>query len=324
MKTSNSLRHTWSCLSILTTMALILITVVLSSGAHADEAAQTKVPTEQSRRKSNRLEVNLQHVDHYLGQLEPALRVFEEQLPALIDKWRVLDDPTPKETIKHLNDERIALEKKIEELKAQIAELKRASELKNDESLAASIEQLKNQLEKAEKEKAEMDKKYNELVRKMDSSQKRTEAPGGHLPSHTQFSKDTKPILVLLYSGRIVPFAEPYFSVRVGYIKENGREVRAVELKRVKDGETITQALKPGGYLEKLLSDFDSQKQYINFQVCKDSIAAFRLAVDAVRKHKVPYTWAPQEDRVFVVRLPKDGNRGRNQAYTPWGERFKK
>jgi len=307
MKTHNGIYHTWRCLSIHSAMALILITVVPVSGIHADEAAQTRMPAEQPEPKSNRLEVNLQHVDRYLGQLEPALRVFEDQLPALIEKWRVFDDPTPKETLERLSDERAVLETKVEELKAQIAELRRASELKNDESLAVSIEQLANQLEKAEKEKAELDKKHNELVRRMDGSSAQQEESKG-CAIYKKFSRDKKPVFVLVYSGRVVPVAQPYYNFRYGYIEENGREVRAVELKRVKDGEAITHALKSGGCLEKLLSDFDPQKQYIDFQVCKDSIAAFRLAVEEIRQRKIPYTWAPQEDRTFVCRLGSTGD----------------
>jgi hypothetical protein len=290
----------------------ILITVIIISCVQADETDRTKISSEQSASKSNRLELNLQHVDHYLGQLEPALRVFEEQLPALIDKWRIFDDPTPEDTLERLSDERDVLEKKIEELKVQIAELKQASKLKKEEPLAASIEQLENQLEKAEKEKAELDKKYNDLVRRIDgSSAQQKESKGCDV--YKKFPKDKKPVYVLVYAGRVLPISQPYYSFRYCYIQENGRLVQVVEIKRVKDGEPITKAFESGGCLEKLLSDFDSQKQYIDFQVCKDSIAAFHLAIDEMRRLKISYTWAPQEDRTFFSRQGSSNGGGPNR-----------
>jgi len=264
--------------------------------AHAAEAYPQDKSLAETEKRDDYYTARLQRIDRKFSQIGPLIRIIQQKLPSLVEKVKGLEDPGIKETIGKLSEEHVALQKKVEQLEGQIAELKRALELKQREIPQQSLEQMEKRLVEADKEKKRLDEELNRLN------------SGGC--DKWEKLRDMRPVYVLIYKGRIATMDKPYYGSRQGYIRKGGNMVPAVEMKRVREGELVSQAIKTGGCLDKLLSNLDPDKEYINFQVCKDSIGAFHLAVDKV-KQKIPYSWEPEEDRTFIFTEGDPNDRGR-------------
>ena len=225
-----------------------------------------------------------QHIGDTVDQMEPAVSAAREMIRLLLDSIQKWADPALRETLRKLTEEREVLQKQHEQLDQQVTELKRALESRQNDMPDQSRAELEQKLAKAMQEKEELEKKVKEL-----SSQ-------GNMLMYQKFSK--KPQYVLIYRGRVAPMKEPYYAIsRRGTIQGSG--LPGVEIKRVKDGEPVDQAISPGGCLDRILSAL-GPNECISFQVCADSITAFRTLVEHVRTRKIAYTWEPEEDRAFI------------------------
>lgn len=118
-------------------------------------------------------------------------------------------------------------------------------------------------------------------------------------------------INVLLVKNRVVPVTiGENFVARL----EGGRFIAS----RVKEGETVGDALKPGGLVDTLVMNADPKKQYFRLFVCDDSIPAFRSLVEVLTKRRLAFSWDTAIDSPFLL-----GNAGPSvnpQGYRPPGE----
>jgi len=279
-----------ACLFGYIATGVLLTNFACTSTVHAREVGSESKASHLKEKDDGDITVRLQRIDRKFSQIRPLIRIIQQKIPFLVEKVRGLEDPGVKETIGKLSEEQVALQKKVEQLEGQIDELERARELKQQEMPPLSIEQLRRDLAEADKEKKSLDEELNRLN-------------SGSCDKWEKF-RDMRPVYVLIYKGRIVPIDEPYYSCRHGYVELNGKDIPAVEKKRVREGELVSQAINAGGCLHKLLSNLDPDKEYIKFKVCKDSIGAFHLAVEKVKQHKIPYSWKPDVDKTFIFRAP--------------------
>lgn len=264
--------------------------------ARAAEAYPQDKSLAETEKQGDYYTARLQHLDDNFRQINLVIRVIQEKFPSFLERLKPFDDPELQNTLDKLEKEHDALTKKFEQFEQEIDELKRTLELKQQEIPPQSIEQLRKDLAEADKEKKSLDEELNRLN-------------SGGCDKWEKF-RDMRPVYVLIYKGRIVPLDKPYYSSRQGYIRKGGNMVPAVEMKRVREGELVSQATNAGGCLDKLLSNLDPDKEYVNFQVCKDSIGAFHLAVEKVKQDKIPYSWEPEKDRTFIFVSGNPNDRG--------------
>ena len=264
--------------------------------ARAAEAYPQDKSLAETEKQDDHYTARLQRLDNNFRQINLVIRVIQEKLPSFLERLKSLDDPELQNTLDKLGKEHDALTKKFEQFEQEIDELKRTLELKQQEIPPQSIEQLGKELAEADKDKKRLDEELNRLN-------------SGGCDKWEKF-RDMRPVYVLIYKGRIVPIEEPYYRYRYGHVEEHGKDIPAVEKKRVREGELVRQAINAGGCLHKLLSNLDPDKEYINFKVCKDSIGAFHLAVEKVRGLKIPYSWKPDVDRTFVFTEGDPNDRG--------------
>ncbi len=300
--------------SLIVIVVAMLIGLALLGAAHATETnPQDKSLSETENR--NYYTERLQQVDYNLHQIDPIIRVIQEKLPSFLERLKSLDKPDLANALDNLEKEYDALKKKLEQLENQIDELKRAIESKQKEVPQQSIEQLEKKLAEDEREKKDLEEKLNRLNSEAMATSDRSKG----CEIHEKF-RNKRQVYVMIYKGRVAPMDEPYYSSTYGYIIKNGIKVPAAEKKRIQEGEPISQAIKTGGCLDKLLSNLNPDKEYVNFQVCKDSIGAFYLAVEEARRRKIPYSWEPEEDRTFIfskTSTNSDGNRPGDRGVIP-------
>lgn len=275
---------------------ILLTNFACISTVHAREVGSESKASPLREKDDGDITARLQRIDRKFSQIGPLIRIIQEKLPSLVEQVKELEDPGIKETVGKLSEEHAALQKKTEQLVNQIDELKRALESKQREIPQQSIQQMEKMLAEAEQERNRLEEKLNQL----NSAEKGTSEDSEGCRDDRPFPRDKRSVYVVIYKGRIAPMDEPYYNSRQGYIRENGKLIPAVEKKRVREGEPISQAIKAGGCLDKLLSNLNPDKEYVNFQVCKDSIGAFYLAVEEARRRKIPYSWEPEKDRTFI------------------------
>lgn len=288
---------------------ILLVHHLCTSQGYANEiGSQSSVPSIHIKDNID-ITARFQGIDDTLNQMEPVVRAFEEKIPSLIDKVKKLEDPALREKQAKLMDEHKSLQEKVEQLRQQVAELKRTLESRQNDNPQESCAELEQKIEKATEEKQALEEK----LKKLEWAQAGSDSKG--CPVYDKFSADKHPKYVMIYNGRIAPMEQPYYAFRQVYLPIEGRLILAAEAKRVKDGESIREAIGAGGCLDQLLSKLDTDKEYISFQVCTDSIAAFRVAVESVRSRKIPYTWEPEEDRTFIFTSPNAPGAGSRDIY---------
>jgi hypothetical protein len=261
------------------------------------QAADSSIPSKDEGDVMTRF----RHIDDTLSRMEPVVRMIQERVPSLVGKVKELEDPALRDKLEKLMDEHKALEEKLDLLRRQLSELQRARESRRLQAPPSSCAELERAIAQMSEEKRALEKKLNDLQAQV--SQGRNSDSKG-CPVYEKFGATKRPKYVMIHSGRVVPIERPYYTFRQGYVRAGGRLVTAFEVKRAQEGEPVSQAINPGGCLDQLLSKLDTSKQYVSFQVCTDSIAAFRTAVEYVKSRKIPYTWEPEEDRTFVFTAP--------------------
>jgi len=268
---------------------------LFTSPGYAKEIGSQSSASSTEDKDNTDITVRFQCIDDTLKQMEPVVRAIEKKIPSLVGKIKELEDPALREKQAKLMDEHKSLQEKLEQLHQQVAELKRALESRQNQKPQESRAELEQKIEKATEEKRLLEEK----LKKLDSAQAGSDSKGCH--EYNKFSTDKPRKYVLIYSGRVVPLEEPYYAFRQGYVQIEGRLIPATEVKRIKEGEPVSEAIVAGGCLDQLLSKLDTDKWYVSFLVCTDSIAAFRVAVEHVRNRKISYTWKPEEDRTFIL-----------------------
>jgi hypothetical protein len=274
---------------------ILLAQHLCTSTGYANEiGSQSNISSTQNKDNAD-ITARFQCINDTLNQMEPVVRAIEEEIPSLVGKIKELEDPAIREKHSKQIDEHQSLQEKLEQLRQQVAELKRALESRQNQNPRESRAELEQKIEKATEEKRVLEEK----LKKFDSAQVGSDSKG--CPEYNKFSTDKPRKYVLIYNGRIAPLEEPYYAFRQGYVQIEGRLIPAAEVKRIKEGEPVSEAIGAGGCLDKLISKLDTDKVYVSFLICTDSIAAFRVAVEHVRKCKISYTWKPEEDRAFIL-----------------------
>ena len=286
-------------------LPIILLVVLLTSITGISIAAVDQRPSLWKYNNKNCEKTrDKQSLRDTLAKLQDAIKSLHSQLTPLLDKCEFFNETNPEvqKTLKVIGDELAAGQKRIDKLEKEIAEFEAALESKSKGGPDGnqSFEELRNKLKEAKDKCDEL--KNNIKTGTLDFVRLKGKA-----------------VFVMIYENHVAPIDEPYYSCRYGYAEDHGKRIFAVEKKRVRDGEPISQAVRAGGCLDKLLSNLDTEKEYVSFQVCKDSIGAFQLAVEEIRrrnhelKRKISYSWEPEEDRTFVFSSSVDSD-------GPWGE----
>lgn len=159
----------------------------------------------------------------------------------------------------------------------------------------------------AELKKAAADalSKRDELVRKQAEAGAGTppESEGFGLPVAIPKGK-MKPIALKLVKNRVVPLTNEYFTSRADQARlPSGEVVNVRVIARVRDGETLADALRKGGLVDKLLSKAKTKDNYVLMLVCVDSIAAYRQLAMHVAKRGYAYSWDTSKDTDVILRV---------------------
>ncbi|UCE48774.1 MAG: hypothetical protein JSW47_01235 [Phycisphaerales bacterium] len=226
----------------------------------------------------------LQEVSRKLSQVHPVINIMQQKLPFLLDRIKGIDNIGLRDTLARFSEEYATFQAKFGQLERELDELRKIHESKQKDAARRTVAELEQQLKEAEEKKKALEDKLSRVQ---------------STPRYVRLTK--RPKYVLLYKGRVAPINEPYYGIATrGYVRQHGRNIPAMKVKRIKEGEPVGQAIKPGGCLDQLLSKLDPDKECVNFQVCMDSITAFRVAVEHLRNRKIAYAWEPEEDREFV------------------------
>ena len=129
-----------------------------------------------------------------------------------------------------------------------------------------------------------------------------------------------KPIDIKLVKNRVVPGREPFYSFTPVQLKLalTGEVVGGVRITRVHDGESVGNAVKPGGLLDILLNKADPKQSYFRLLVCADSIAGFPVVAEAVSKRGFAYSWDTSNDEDILQQLrTKPDSETSDRGYLP-------
>jgi archaellum component FlaC len=263
------------------------VALVCALGVSRADAGQPSDVLATHAQDQNNVSSRFEHIDRTLTRMEPAVSAAQEMVRSLLNQIQKWADPAVRQTLAKLTEEQEALQKQYEQLGRQVAELKQALESRQKETPAQSRAELERSIQKAVEEQQALAKKLKELEARRNTAQ-------SNMGVQQKITK--KPKYVLIYRDRVVPMEEPYY-ITVSRGTVGGIPARKV--KRVKDGEPVSQAISPGGCLAQILSAL-GPNECISFQVCGDSIAAFRMLVEHVRSRKITYTWEPEEDKDFI------------------------
>ena len=205
-----------------------------------------------------------------------------------------------------LMGENKALRLRLLEREKELAELNGTNS-----PVSAPIADLQKQLAAAEEQRDLLVKKQSDLEPALGS----TNATKG-LRRELLLS-DLEPITVKLVKNRVVPMMEPFDSRRRSKLKValSGETVDGLVISRVHDGESASNAVRPGGLLDTLLSKSDPRKKYFRLLVCADSISAFQNVPQAIAKRGFAYSWDTSNDEDVLRPLRKQAESNPND----WG-----
>jgi len=205
-----------------------------------------------------------------------------------------------------LMGENKALRLRLLEREKELAELNGTNS-----PVSAPIADLQKQLAAAEEQRDLLVKKQSDLEPALGS----TNATKG-LRRELLLS-DLEPITVKLVKNRVVPMMEPFYSIRRSKLKValSGETVDGLVISRVHDGESASNAVRPGGLLDTLLSKSDPRKKYFRLLVCADSISAFQNVPQAIAKRGFAYSWDTSNDEDVLRPLRKQAESNPND----WG-----
>lgn len=235
-----------------------------------------------------------QSLQDTIAEIQNTIDNLQNQLIPLLKQCESFNEADPKfqETVKSLGDECATRQKRLDELEKQITNLEAAFESKSKKGLDdnQSIEKLQNKLIEVEKEHDRLKEQESKLLEDT-VKYKEQQGRGVNKPA-----PDMNPVFAMLYNNRIVPIKEPYYKIESVLQVYNGQMVSLTQVERVKDGEPINDAVKPGGCFDSLLSEIDPAKEYAVFLVCPDSVSAFRVAAKKAKERGIRYAWKPGED----------------------------
>lgn len=135
--------------------------------------------------------------------------------------------------------------------------------------------------------------------------------------SPERLMKGRKRLLFEITEGHVVIVDEPYYKVvKSGYTKHNGRQVPAQLIKRVKQGQTVGQALAPDGLIGKALKAINDpgKSAYLLFYVAPDSIPQYHELAKSIREQKIPHGWDPvakSKEKIMMTLSGKTKNWGK-------------
>lgn len=276
----NLIQTTRACAPINNVFIALVVVMLLAGIAEADRTA------------------GLQSLQHSFTEIQNAIHNLQNQLIPLLKQCESFNKAEPKlqGTVESLGDECAARQKRLDELEKQIAKLKAALESKSKGGLSGnqSIEELENKLKEAEKQHDRLKDQKSKLLE--DAAQcKEQQGRGVNKPA-----PDMNAVFAMIYDNCVVPIDEPYYKFESVLKVNYGQIVRDVRIERVRDGEPISDAIKPGGCLDSLLSKIDPTKEYTMFLVCPDSISAFRIVAKKAKECGVRCAWKPGKDTTLT------------------------
>lgn len=160
----------------------------------------------------------------------------------------------------------------------------------------ASIADLEHQLTDAEGERDQLVKRQTVVS---DTLAVTTSTKGLRQESIIQ---DLQPIPIMLVKNRVVPLMPPFYSVRAARLTValTGEQVDGIVASRVHDGESVANAVRPGGLLDTFMNKAEAKSKYFRFTVCSDSVLGFYTASEAVAKRGFAYSWDTGKDEDIV------------------------
>ena len=171
---------------------------------------------------------------------------------------------------------------------------------------------------------AEAQKKRDEIAGKLLAAekQKQQKNDSGGIPE-TVLRKNMKPVTLLLVRNHIVPTRKPYFSFSSGYsgTTRAGERLPLVRVHRAQEGVAITDAIKQGGALDKLIAEDKSKPDTHIFRilVCADSIPSFQILAKAIGSRGFDYNWDTAKDEDQYI--PANGGPGSTEQWVTPGAR---
>jgi predicted RNase H-like nuclease (RuvC/YqgF family) len=211
-------------------------------------------------------------------------------------KVKEIEDPTLREKLAKLTDEQKSLQGQCETLNGQVAELRRALDSQSSDPSIRSRGELERDIEKARENKTALEAQLAALQNPSDPNSR-------GCPVYEKILSGKRSRYVLLYRGHVAPIEPPYYEF--SNVSFGNLVISRQEAKRVKEGDPVARAIESGGSLDTLCKNLDTSRDLVVLDVCTDSIAAFRVVVEYLGKHKIPYTWEPEEDKTFT--------------FSPWG-----
>ena len=183
----------------------------------------------------------------------------------------------------------------LERLKTELDTLKSAAgkpalpAAPSDADLAALAQKLQDSLDRITLLKSQIEQRRN---------MKPPEAPPPKAGvSSQEVITGKKPIIVKLIGGRVVPLAEPYFSITKHFVATNCAD--AIEVTRQRNGEPLEAATDDSGILTALTRQGDPQTHFFAFLVAPDAIDVFRAARRFVTGKGFAFFWRPDRDQTM-------------------------
>ncbi len=175
-----------------------------------------------------------------------------------------------------------------------------------------SVMDLQKQLEVAERER-------DQLVHQQTAELTPNSTNGGKGLRREVALHDLKPIMIMLVKNRVVPMMVPFFSIQRGRLKMalTGETVDGIVASRVHDGESIGNAVRPGGLLDAFLKKSNPATSYFKFVVCSDSVLAFHKAMEAVTSRGFAYAWDTGKDQDIMQALKQRLEPQDERGYLP-------
>lgn len=167
-----------------------------------------------------------------------------------------------------------------------------------------------------ERKLAEARKERDSLVQKLALAAKQEKPTGPAGIPGTVLKRNLKPIGILLVRNRAVPIEEPHFhgTREKRVLRATGEERDFIKVHRVSEGTPVTDAVRPGDLVDKLINEANASKtsHFFVIKVCADSIPAYRTLVNAVTQRGYDYSWDTGQDKDWYI--PADGRGNMNNG----------
>lgn len=176
-----------------------------------------------------------------------------------------------------------------------------------------------NSVANLEKRLADVQKERNDLNDKLTQLSVTNSTSETNGLEHEVLLQNLQPIPILLVENRVVPIMAPFYDIESGNLKValTGEIVPGIVATRVDDGESIANAVQPGGLLDALAKRSDPATAYFKFIVCSDSVLAFQKAVQAVTSRGFAYAWDTGKDQNIMQRTDQQPEHQDERGYFP-------